>query len=108
MAYQIARSSKPHTTAEELVLLAALNMVSVTIGKSAAKQLYSVPLSNNTISRRINDMSDDITDQITDILIQLNFYLPIIINTNNMSRLLCRIFKISLLQYSYYSNHYLT
>ena len=34
------------------------------IGKSAAKKQKAVPLSNNTISRRIDKISDDINDQL--------------------------------------------
>ena len=34
------------------------------IGESAAQKLKAVPLSNNTISRRIDKISDDINDQL--------------------------------------------
>ena len=47
VAYRIAKCKKPHTLAEELVL-PAVDLVSTMIGESAA------PLSNNTISRRID------------------------------------------------------
>ncbi|XP_069092632.1 protein FAM200A-like [Pleurodeles waltl] len=55
---------KPHTVAEELILPAAVDMVTIMLGEDAGKQLLKVPLSNNTISRRINDMADDINDQL--------------------------------------------
>ena len=55
---------KLHTIAEELVLPAALDLVSTIIGESAAQKLKAVPLSNNTISRRIDKISDDINDHL--------------------------------------------
>lgn len=64
VAYRVAKSKKPHTIAEDLILPSAMDMVSIMIGESAAKQLASVPLSDNTISRRILDMADDINDQL--------------------------------------------
>ena len=49
---------------EELVLPAALDLVSTMIGESAAQKLKAVPLSNNTISMRIDKISDDMNDQL--------------------------------------------
>ena len=48
---------------EELVLPTVLDLVSTIIEESAQK-LKAVPLSNNTISRRIDKISDDINDQL--------------------------------------------
>ena len=64
VAYRIAKCKKPHTIAEELVLPAVLDLVSTVIGESAAKKLKAVPLSNNTICRRIDNVSDNINDQL--------------------------------------------
>ena len=55
---------KLHTIAEELVLPAALDLVSIIIGESATQKLKAVSLSNNTISRRIDKILDDINDQL--------------------------------------------
>ena len=46
------------------MLPAALDLVSTMIGESAAQKLKAVPLSNNTICRRIHKISDDINDQL--------------------------------------------
>ena len=43
---------------------AALDLVSTMIGESAAQKLKAVSLFNNTISRRIDETSDDINDQL--------------------------------------------
>lgn len=64
VAHRVAKCKKPHTIAEELILPAAVDMVSVMIGESAAKEIKNIPLSNNTISRRIHDMAEDINEQI--------------------------------------------
>ena len=64
VAYRIAKCKRVHTIAEEFVLPAALDLVSTMIGESAAQRLKAVPLSNNTISRRIDKISDNIDDQL--------------------------------------------
>ena len=58
---------KTHTIAEELVLPAALDLVSTMIKESVAQKLKAVPLSkfsNNTICRRIDKIWDDNSDQL--------------------------------------------
>ena len=64
VAYRIAKCKKLHTIAKELMLPAAFDLVSTMIGELAAQKLKAVPLSNNTISRRIDKISDDINDQL--------------------------------------------
>ena len=49
---------------EELVLPAALDLVSTMIGESVAQKLKTVPLSNNTVCRGIDKILDDISDQL--------------------------------------------
>ena len=39
-------------------------MVSTIIGESTTNQLKNIPLSNNTISRRIHDISNNIDEQL--------------------------------------------
>ncbi|XP_076037090.1 zinc finger BED domain-containing protein 5-like [Oratosquilla oratoria] len=63
-AQRIARSKKPHTIGEELVLPAAVEICEVMIGKEAASTLKCTPLSNDTVRRRIEDMSCDIKSQL--------------------------------------------
>ena len=64
VAYRIAKLKKTHTTSEELALSAALVLISTIIGESVAQKLKAVPLSNNTICRKIDKFLDDISDQL--------------------------------------------
>jgi hypothetical protein len=53
---------KPHTLGEELILLAARELVFIIYGENTMKQLYSVPQSNNTVSHKTKDMAASIKD----------------------------------------------
>ena len=64
VAYGIAKCKKPHTIAEELVLAAALDLVSTMIGESVAQKLKAVPPSNSNVCRGIDKISDDISNQL--------------------------------------------
>ena len=55
-----AKSKKSHTVAEQLILPACKAIVTEMLRPEAAKEIAKVPLSDNTISRRINEMSADI------------------------------------------------
>lgn len=75
VAYRVAQCKKPHTIAEELILPSAIDMVSTMIDEATASKLKAIPLSNNTIARRINDMSKDIEEQLNDKLRDSRFAL---------------------------------
>ncbi|XP_075070632.1 protein FAM200A-like isoform X2 [Mixophyes fleayi] len=64
VAYRVARCIKPHTIAEDLILPAAVDMVTIMVGESAGKLLSKVPLSNNTMSHRIQHMAEDLNVQL--------------------------------------------
>ncbi|XP_076352730.1 protein FAM200C-like [Tachypleus tridentatus] len=64
VAYQIAKSKKPHTIGEELIKPCALEMAKIVLGKEAEKKLQQVSLSNDVIHNRIIDMSVDILEQV--------------------------------------------
>ena len=66
VAELVAKSKKSHTVAEQLILPACKAMVTEMLGPEAAKEIAKVPLSDNTISRRINEMSADIESVVLD------------------------------------------
>ena len=66
----LAKTKQPHTITECLVLPCCQEIVNIMKNESAVKEVKKVPLSDNTLSRRIADMSDDILSQLKDILMK--------------------------------------
>ncbi|BFZ22861.1 hypothetical protein BsWGS_25900 [Bradybaena similaris] len=64
MALRIARAMKPQTIAEDLLLPAAKDIVRVVIGDEFVTRLSAISLSNDTVRRRIEDISADILHQV--------------------------------------------
>ena len=60
----VTQNMKAHTIAESLVLPAAKTLIRNVIGDKAAAKLDSVSLSNDTLKRRIQEMSGDIAEQV--------------------------------------------
>ncbi|XP_074980743.1 zinc finger BED domain-containing protein 5-like [Caretta caretta] len=60
MSYQVAKASEAHTIAESLIGPCIKDVVHCMLGEKAAKRIDMVPLSNNTLSRRINVMSSNV------------------------------------------------
>ncbi|XP_076347983.1 protein FAM200A-like [Tachypleus tridentatus] len=54
-----------HTIVEELILTAAVDMVNIMVGESAERLFSKMPLPNNTISRRIQHMAEDLNNQLS-------------------------------------------
>ncbi|GFT01631.1 uncharacterized protein TNCV_4204751 [Trichonephila clavipes] len=64
VSYKIARCKKPLAIAEELILSAAIEIVEIMFGDNFAKELQSIPLSNDTTSHRIDDIAEDVEKQL--------------------------------------------
>ena len=58
----MAKNSKPHTEAEKVIFSACSAIVKTTFGPEAEEKIRQIPLSNDTIRRRICDMSTDVQD----------------------------------------------
>lgn len=62
----IAKCGKPHTIGETLVLPATKKIVEIMLGEGPRNKIsQSVPLSNNTISRRIDEMATYVESKLT-------------------------------------------
>ena len=60
----IAKSGKPHTIAEELIFPAAKAIAFRMHGDKVSKSFDLIPLSNTTLKRRIEDMSENVKIQL--------------------------------------------
>ncbi|CAH1997430.1 unnamed protein product [Acanthoscelides obtectus] len=54
------KSGKPHTIGEKLILPAVEEVLKTVLHKPASDIIKRIPLSNNTVERRIDEMSSDI------------------------------------------------
>jgi hypothetical protein len=60
----IAKQNKAHNIGEELILPACKEIIEVILGSEAAEEISKVPLSNDTVHRRITEMSTDIENNV--------------------------------------------
>uniref|UniRef100_A0A8C5CF82 DUF4371 domain-containing protein n=1 Tax=Gadus morhua TaxID=8049 RepID=A0A8C5CF82_GADMO len=64
VAHLVAKAQKPHTIAESLILPAAIAMTLAMHGEKIASALKQIPLSNDTVSKRIIEIANDMKCQI--------------------------------------------
>lgn len=64
VAYLCAKRKKPHTIAEELIKPCALIIAKTVLDSEAHKKIQQIPLSNDIIRSRIQDLSKDILLQV--------------------------------------------
>jgi hypothetical protein len=64
---------KSHTTAVSLIMPACKIIVRTMIGREAESEIDEVLVSDNTISKRVDDMSHDVGDILSEILKNTNF-----------------------------------
>ena len=60
MAEIVAKKMKSHTIAETAILPACQEMVRIMFGEGTVSEVNEIPLSDNTISRHIQEMSGNI------------------------------------------------
>ncbi len=64
VSYRVAKTGKPHTIVEDLIVPAATDMVGTMLGEKAKKTIQTMPSSNDTVSRSISDMAEDVLNQL--------------------------------------------
>jgi len=64
VARKIAIAKKPHTIGEQLILPCCQVIVSNVFGEAGVQKLKQVSLSNDTVSRRISELSENILSQL--------------------------------------------
>ena len=64
MSLLVAKAKKPFTIADDLLLPVAVVLAETMLDKNAADKLKTVPLSNDTVSLRIERMGADIVEQV--------------------------------------------
>ena len=64
IALEIAKQKKTHSIGETLVKLCLLKTAKLVLGDASVAKLKQISLSNNTIQRRILDMSEDVKKQV--------------------------------------------
>lgn len=64
LAVRIAKSRKPHNVGESLILPAAIEICKEICGEAVAEKLKVIPVSNDTIHRRITNASQDVKEQL--------------------------------------------
>ncbi|GFW12759.1 SCAN domain-containing protein 3 [Trichonephila clavipes] len=77
IAELIAVNLKPHNLAAEIILPACRKIVKTMFGGSADIDICKIPLSNDTIHRRIKDMSENIEQNTAKTLANSNFALQV-------------------------------
>ena len=73
----IAKSDKPQTIGEKLILPAMQEAVTSVMHSDVRSVIQSIPLSNDTVARRINLMASDVEKTLCSILKQRNFLLKL-------------------------------
>jgi len=75
VSYRIAQAGKAHTIAESLIKPCVTDIVSCMLDEKAVKKINTIPLSNDTVRRRINDISTYIKSELISRLKWNNFSL---------------------------------
>ena len=73
----IARSGKPHTIGEELILPAIREVLHTVVHKSPDQIIKAIPLSDNSVQRRVDEMAENIEEALCNILATTEFSLQL-------------------------------
>ena len=71
----IAKAGKPHTIWEELILPAVKEVIKTVSHKSPEQVLKSIPLSDNSVQRRVDKMAENVEETLSKMLMTTEFSL---------------------------------
>ena len=74
ISLRIAKAGKPPTIGETLVFPATKNTVKVFFGDKSEKEIKSIPISNSTVTRRIDEMSQWVENRVIERVIESPFF----------------------------------
>ncbi|KFD58936.1 hypothetical protein M513_00099 [Trichuris suis] len=77
ISFLIAKSGKAHTIGEELLLPVITEVFNTVLHKPATDIIKKIPLSNDTVQRRIDEMGKDIEDSLCSLLKTTQFSLQL-------------------------------
>ncbi|XP_076825941.1 SCAN domain-containing protein 3-like [Clavelina lepadiformis] len=78
LSLMIARKGKPHTIGEELILPSVKEVLDTVLHhKASSTVIKSIPLSNSTVQRRVEEMATDIEDSLCSIIRNTEFSLQL-------------------------------
>ena len=73
----IAKASKPHTIGEELILPAVKEVIKTVLHKSPEQVIKSIPLSDNSVQRRVDKMAENVEETPSKMLMTTEFSLQL-------------------------------
>jgi hypothetical protein len=85
VSLHIAKNKKAPTIGENLIIPAVIQICRVMFGEEYSKKVQSIPLSNTTVRRRIDEMSENVENQLISRLKSRSFCLQID-ETTDMSK----------------------
>lgn len=74
ISLMIAKAKKSHTIGESLVKPCMLKAADTVLGQESKQKLSQIPLSDNTVKRRLDDMAEDIKIQVVEAVKESKFY----------------------------------
>ncbi|KRZ66689.1 Zinc finger MYM-type protein 6 [Trichinella papuae] len=77
ISFLIAKTGKPHTIGEELILPVVSEVLHTVLHKPATDIIKKIPLSNTTVQRRIDEMATDVIDTLYNYLRTVQFSLQL-------------------------------
>jgi hypothetical protein len=70
----VAKKMKSHRVAESVILSACRKIVNNMFGEEYEEEILKIPISDNTISRRIQDLSQDFQSQVITNIKEAEFF----------------------------------